>query len=346
MSSGRPTEDRISDLPESILCHILSFLPTKSAATTMILSKRWKPVWLSVLILNFDDKEFNDFEIFRKFVYSIMFSLRDQKTSIQSFTLKLYFYSRFKQRELNRIFKFVVQRGVKNLNFDLSGKSLCIKLPPCILSCKMLQVLRLKNLKMWDFDQVNFPCLKTLHLNYVDFKSPKYFAKFLYGCPILEDLNAKSYTFQKSIDPMENLNALPSLVKVRVCYNTDIPMSLVCKTGILQIEQIWGMTWKPLPMFHNLTHMELTFWLSFLKGECRSLKEILPNFPNLQHFNINLISTNSRCETYTCSECSKVVPPNPTIAPECLSSQLKTFSIQCSTIPQIQKTSTTVSSNL
>ncbi|XP_058721454.1 putative FBD-associated F-box protein At5g44940 [Vicia villosa] len=333
MSSCRsiPTEDRISDLPESILCHILSFLQTKAAATTMILSKRWKPVWLSVLILNFDDKEFNDFETFHKFVYSTMFSLRDKKTSIQSFTLKLCFYSRFKPRELNRIFKFVVQRGVKNLNFDLSGKPRCIKLPPCILSCKTLQVLRLENVKLWDFDQVNFPCLKTLHLNNVDLTSPKYFAKFLYGCPILEDLNAKSRTFQKSIDPMENLNALPNLVKVKICYNTDIPMSLVCKTRILHIEQIWGMTWKPLPMFHNLTHMELTFLISLLKRECRSLIEILPHFPNLQHFNIKLNFMNIRGATYICSECSKVVPPNPTVAPECLSSQLKTLSIKCST---------------
>ncbi|XP_058735067.1 putative F-box/LRR-repeat protein At5g41840 isoform X2 [Vicia villosa] len=50
---------RISDLPDSILSHILSFLPTKFVATTSILSKRWKPVWLYVLILNFDDKAFN-----------------------------------------------------------------------------------------------------------------------------------------------------------------------------------------------------------------------------------------------------------------------------------------------
>ncbi|XP_058773135.1 putative F-box/FBD/LRR-repeat protein At5g22670 [Vicia villosa] len=332
MSSGRsiPTLDRISDLPDSILCHILSFLPTKFAATTTVLSKRWKPLWLSVLTLNFDYQSFNDFHTFREFVYSIMFSLRDKKTSIQSFTLTLGRSSHFKQREFNRIFKFVMQRGVKNLDFNMSNKPHCIKLPLGILDCKTLRVLKLENVKMWDFGRVDFPCLKTLHLKSVDFKSPNYFVKFLYGCPILEDLNAKSRITPKSIDLMENLNALPNLVKVRICWNKDIPMTLICKARILHIEQIWEMTWKPLPMFHNLTHMELTFYHNLLKRECRSLIEILPHFPNLQHFKIRLIFMNSLGATYICSECLKV-PVDSIIAPECLSSQLKTLSIQCST---------------
>ncbi|XP_058782133.1 putative FBD-associated F-box protein At5g56820 [Vicia villosa] len=321
MSSGRsiPTVDRISDLPESILFHILSFLPTKFAATTMILSKRWKPVWGSLLILNFDDKAFNDFQTFRKFVYSTLFSSsRDKKTSIQSLTLKLGVSSLFKQREFNRIFKFVMQRGVKNLNFNIFYKKRCIKLPIRILSCKTLQVLTLENVKLWDFDKVDFPCLKTLHLNRVEFKSPKYFVKFLCGCPILEDLNARSRFLRKSLDPVENLNALPNLVKAKICYDMYDLMTLVCNTRILHLEQLRGMPWKTLPMFHNLTHMELYFYHSSKEGECRSLIEILPHFPNLQHLSV----------IHVCSECLKV-SPNLTIAPECLSSQLKTFRFDC-----------------
>ncbi|KAK2441754.1 FBD-associated F-box protein [Trifolium repens] len=143
-TSSRPSRlDRISRLPDPILCHILSFLPTKFAATTSVLSKRWKFVWLSVLALNFDDQAFNDFDNFYKFVNLIMFTLRDEKTSIHSFTMKLGKYSRYKQKDFNKIFKFVMERGIENLDFNMSDKKRLIKSPPVFLKFKTLQVLKL-----------------------------------------------------------------------------------------------------------------------------------------------------------------------------------------------------------
>ncbi|XP_057439890.1 FBD-associated F-box protein At4g10400-like [Lotus japonicus] len=50
-------EDRISDLPDEILCHILSFLPTKVACTTTVLSKRWISLYYSLTTLHFEDEE-------------------------------------------------------------------------------------------------------------------------------------------------------------------------------------------------------------------------------------------------------------------------------------------------
>ncbi|XP_026445006.1 F-box/FBD/LRR-repeat protein At1g16930-like isoform X2 [Papaver somniferum] len=53
-SSG---EDRISQLPDSIIHHILSFLSdTTYAVQTCVLSKRWRYLWTSLPVLKFSDE--------------------------------------------------------------------------------------------------------------------------------------------------------------------------------------------------------------------------------------------------------------------------------------------------
>ena len=50
--------DRISNLLESLLCHILLFLRTKEAIVTSILSSRWNTIWTLVPNLDLDDDKF------------------------------------------------------------------------------------------------------------------------------------------------------------------------------------------------------------------------------------------------------------------------------------------------
>ncbi|XLR46292.1 hypothetical protein HN51_030380 [Arachis hypogaea] len=50
--------DRISYLPDTILCNILSYLPTKQAVSTSILCRRWRHVWKDLQDLDIDDRPF------------------------------------------------------------------------------------------------------------------------------------------------------------------------------------------------------------------------------------------------------------------------------------------------
>ncbi|XP_057427814.1 F-box/FBD/LRR-repeat protein At2g04230-like [Lotus japonicus] len=50
--------DRISNLPDEVLFHILSFLPTEDVFATSLVSNRFRPLWLSVTTLDFDEYRF------------------------------------------------------------------------------------------------------------------------------------------------------------------------------------------------------------------------------------------------------------------------------------------------
>jgi hypothetical protein len=211
-----PTVDRISTMPDSVICHILSFLPTKQAAATTILSKRWNPIWLSVLALDFDEQNFADFTAFRHFVYSVML-LRNITLPIRSFRLKCgSSYYDFNRHDVNRFIHAVVQRGIQNLNIHMLTSLIDgFKLPQCVFTCNSLTVLKLKGLTI-DFSKVNFPLLKTLHLKNIYFYvlNPRLLERFLHGCPVLEDLQMQDvYLFEKECG---EFNGLLKLVKANI----------------------------------------------------------------------------------------------------------------------------------
>lgn len=52
--------DQISNLPDAILCHILSFLPTKDSVRTRAVSTRWKHLFSLVPVLNFHNPSSSD----------------------------------------------------------------------------------------------------------------------------------------------------------------------------------------------------------------------------------------------------------------------------------------------
>jgi hypothetical protein len=215
-------------MPDSVICHILSFLPTKQAATTTILSKRWNPLWLSVLALDFDEQNFADFAAFRHFVYSVML-LRNITLPIRSFRLKCGNSSGFNPHDVNRFIQAVVQRGIQNLNLDmLTPAHYSFKLPQCVLTCNSLTVLKLKRLKI-HFSQVNFPLLKTLHLENIHFSPalPTIFNRFLHGCPVLEDLQIQDVILLLDCKCGE-YNGLLKLVKANInVIDWDFPFTWV-----------------------------------------------------------------------------------------------------------------------
>jgi hypothetical protein len=64
---------------------------------------------------------------------------------------------------------------------------------------------------------------------------------FFFGCPVLEDLYTKEIGCHSGslFVPLENVNVLPNLVKVRIFRDIYTPMTLLCKAKILHVEKVW-----------------------------------------------------------------------------------------------------------
>ncbi|CAL1386485.1 unnamed protein product [Linum trigynum] len=52
--------DRLSGLPDEVLHHVLSFLDTKCVVQSSILSNRWRSLWKTVPVFNFNGESFNE----------------------------------------------------------------------------------------------------------------------------------------------------------------------------------------------------------------------------------------------------------------------------------------------
>lgn len=192
------SKDLISSLPDALICHILSFLSTKDAALTSVLSKRWRHLLAFVTNLDLDNTIYDRPKMGRKrrrhlrksfklFVERVMalqgnaplnrFSLRCKIACVTS--------------RVNRWVLKALERGVVDLDLYISSEHE-YPLPPQVLMSKTLVRLKLAGTDEFIIDvrEVSLPKLKTLHMNDVSFadESGAAFGKLVSGCHVLEEL--------------------------------------------------------------------------------------------------------------------------------------------------------------
>ncbi|CAL9223884.1 unnamed protein product, partial [Arabidopsis halleri] len=194
------SRDIISGLPDAMICHILSFLPTKEAASTTVLAKRWKPLLAFVPNLDFDDSIYlhpresgkKNSRSFMAFVDSVLALKAKENAPLNRFRLECKDVVN-EYRVLNWISK-VLKRGVSVLDLCIpsswDGMDSFYTLPQDIFVSKTLVRLKI------DFEDgvgidvegdVSLPKLKTLHLDYFKIETST-FNKLLSGCHALEEL--------------------------------------------------------------------------------------------------------------------------------------------------------------
>ena len=147
--------DRISNLPDSLLCHILSFLPTNEAVVTTILSSRWKPLWTLIPKLDLEDNSISDHT-----VYSVL--AQHAAPILQNFTLT--WRSPCRSSHLNKLIHTAISRTVQQLDLQIECGRL-FELPHTLFRCKTLVVLELSGeIKLDPPLSFQLPSLKILRL--------------------------------------------------------------------------------------------------------------------------------------------------------------------------------------
>ncbi|PWA72429.1 F-box/RNI-like superfamily protein [Artemisia annua] len=186
--------DYISQLPDCILHHILSFIPSKDVLKTSVLSKRWNNVWTSVSNLDLDDallytsvidcRDPPEETCFVNFVERVL-TLRGG-LSINRFRLSCRVYF-----DASRIYSWVsaaVMHNVQELDLCVFVEDPFV-LPRSMFCSQTLTSLKLEiNCVLEIPDIICFPRLKTLYLSLIIFPDNDSTQRLLTGCRALEEL--------------------------------------------------------------------------------------------------------------------------------------------------------------
>ncbi|XP_010482766.1 PREDICTED: F-box/FBD/LRR-repeat protein At1g51370-like [Camelina sativa] len=181
-ASHEEEEDRISQLPESLISEILYHLPTKDVVTTSVLSTRWRNLWQSVPGLDLDYVPSSQFDDFVSFVEKLFNSNRE--SWIRKLRLNLRRPSG--TFDLTSRVDAVTRRRVQHL--DVTCYCISDPIPLSIYTCETLVHLRLQSGFLPSPDFVSLPRLKFIHLECVSYSDESTLEKLISGSPVLEDL--------------------------------------------------------------------------------------------------------------------------------------------------------------
>ncbi|OMP02165.1 hypothetical protein COLO4_11298 [Corchorus olitorius] len=270
--------DKISNLPDKVLCHIISFLPMKEAVRTCILSTRWRYLFASMTRLHLDDDQFRprhhqtpppSVNSFMNFVDRLFFF--SSKASLECFGLN---FSKRSGIDSSRIYGWIcaaLWRGVKELDLlFLRFEDHQLMLPSILFTnCKSLVTLKLA--MNYSFMNVPsgacFPNLKNLCVTNIKFTDDDTVQRLISSCLVLEDLVIDECRFEK----ISVLNiCTPSVKRLELKMPTQ-------EAIVLAFQNL-----AELKIIENLEHDDDFDWRGMW------LVELLKWSPNLQKLDFTL----------------------------------------------------------
>lgn len=280
-------KDRISNLPDEILSHILCFMPTKYAARTSLLSTRWKSIWTSVHIIDLYSNEQSSG--FMDFVDRLL--LLRNSSNLNKFRLQCRF-GYYNPYRLNSWICTVIKLNVKELVLNFQFYQLLVELPQSLFTSVNLVVLKLAGDVFFRFPMPVFlPSLKVLHLHSLTFLDDDSFQNILSGCPVLEELDIERTNLGDNIKTLCICSSTLKKLRIYNCFNrTSLQHSLLIKAPVLEIFQLDDIySVFDVDELPSLVKANFTFYFENCRSEdyYNGVVGMLRKISNVQHLELS-----------------------------------------------------------
>ncbi|KAL3747846.1 hypothetical protein ACJRO7_016630 [Eucalyptus globulus] len=194
--------DYISELPVAIILHIFSFLTTKDAIKTSVLSKRWRSTWTANPHISFSMPKCDNRSMFRSFMAIVdAVLLRCTAIKVKSF---LFYAPRLDcliesshtgwlrsvaGPTIDRWLRFAVEHDVEEVSMTLRNDNF-YGIPKFFFRCTTLVSFHVSRCRFSTMGAVNWSSLKRLRIDDAKLED-NVIMRILKGCPVLEFLELK-----------------------------------------------------------------------------------------------------------------------------------------------------------
>ncbi|CAL9223988.1 unnamed protein product [Arabidopsis halleri] len=283
---------KISDLSDDLLVKILSFLPTKVAVSTSVLSKQWMFIWMWLPKLEFGFSRRSKYACLRDFIDK---NLPLHKAPIIESLCLSSFCGSLQPEDLKSWVGIAVSRYVRELSIDYLDRSFAL-MPCSLYRCKSLVTLKLiRETILLDVPPtVCLPSLKTLRLDKVTYSKDESLRLLLSCCPVLEDLFIDSDYYSQLVNIPENVScslySWKSLVTLKLLGEkilVDVPPT-VCLPSLKTLQLLCVIYLNEESLGLLLSCCAVLEDLSIERGCNDNVKALVVVVPSLQRLTLTI----------------------------------------------------------
>ncbi|XP_057772054.1 putative F-box protein At1g49610 [Salvia miltiorrhiza] len=312
-------DDRLSELPDSLILTILSLLNMNDVVMTTLLSKRWKNRWTTVPCLRFDPPfKHNKWVEYSKFVSGALAQWKGAK--IMKLTIIFHGHGSSPSTDIDSWLRFAIEKQVEKLLVVFKNDDAYL-VPQCLYSCSSITELSLSKCSLKIERNVQWNQLKRLAIYQTDALSGDVMNQILVGAPLLEELVllvlwgfeiSENFNIRSTSLKILEINGcnVKAEAELRICAPNLLSLEVsasVCGSCLLYVPSLTTATlcfddysitredMAPLGMFHQVFHsirhvenVSLSNWSIQFLADMKE-NDMPVQFPNAEFLKISVV---------------------------------------------------------